>query len=220
MQYFKTYEQVASEKFCLLFKQLNKVMSIGHTYSEAKQKYIEFRKKYIHTEITPYPAELRTIEEVQAYFGEGGSLKKPEPKYEITEDQIGELLDMDWNRSFFSEDRVREYIEQFMSEFNRMGDTITLHRLVRLEHIDNLNGDKLGNHYVVDRNLLTDSEFLESIGIEEHSGSYYIVSVKVDKKDVNLMTTLAQRMLNSHEEEFFIDDHIKPEIVETERVEI
>jgi hypothetical protein len=116
---------------------------------------------------------------------------------------------------FNEEEDGVEFLTRFLNEdfpygLRNIPDKVTLYRLLALNDVKDIDVDDFGTHYVADKNLI-DSDFINTIGLEDVVGmldmdyentKLYIVTVELDKNQIDFIHTIHNRLLYPTENEF------------------
>jgi hypothetical protein len=115
-----------------------------------------------------------------------------------------------------NETKASDRIEMILNYINN--DSFILYRVLRVKDETDIDKEDLGQHFTMNKDVLNDSFFLEQIDSTEgeHSGEYYVVTVKATKDDVLLETTLEQSLKWTHEYEVTLKKDNNVEILNIE----
>jgi hypothetical protein len=116
---------------------------------------------------------------------------------------------------FSCKEEASDYLDSQINYLsNILDDNLTLYRAIFVDSERSINLLNIGNHWVENESLGDDDHFLdylknECMG-EILEGDAYIIKAIFKPGDVDVMMTLAQNLLNPHEEEIFIKTGSKP----------
>lgn len=121
------------------------------------------------------------------------------------------LYSKDWQHNFETKDDLQKYLFDSIEEIEKLPSKVILYRVLDLKHSNSINMKVLGNCYVLDKRLLTDEDFLNSIGIySDRFNNLYCIEILINKQDIDIKSTLGQRLLNPEESEIYINNDVKP----------
>lgn len=126
-------------------------------------------------------------------------------KNEMYEDHI---------ESYMDDEDFYDHFDEIIKTLSQLDDEVTLHRVVFLEDIKDLNKDELGQFWVEDERTIDDDHFQnylqnECAG-EEVKGSPFKIEAIFNKKDVFFEMNINQFLINPKEEEITLYKHAKP----------
>lgn len=119
-------------------------------------------------------------------------------------------------------DRLDDFCKtEFPYGIKDIPDTVTLYRLLNVENEESINKDNLGLHYVGDKDMFEDHDFVESFmhRYGEETKKWFIVEVETKKENIDLEQTLGNRAEYPSEFEFTIKDDANLKITDIEEVE-
>jgi hypothetical protein len=99
-------------------------------------------------------------------------------------------------------------------------EKVTLYRVLFLENLKDVNKKDFGVHYVADKELLTDNDFLGNIGSDNFSDDYkpYIFEVEVNRDDINYYWTIHNNLLYPREYEITLNKDVDVKIKKYEKL--
>jgi hypothetical protein len=107
----------------------------------------------------------------------------------------------------------------FPKGLDNLPNEVTLYRLLAVYNKDEINTEKLGRHFVAEKNLLSDPNFHEAIGLNSSFKSFYVVTVKTNSENIDIDETLKCKVAFSYEKEFTLKEHISNlNIVNVEKI--
>lgn len=119
-------------------------------------------------------------------------------------------------------DRLNDFCNtDFPYGIKNIPDTITLYRLLNVENIDKINKTKLGKHFVGDKKMFEDEDFLDSFlhRYGEETKRWFIVSIETKSDNINISSTLGNRAEYPDEYEITIYNDDDLNIIDIEEVE-
>ena len=96
---------------------------------------------------------------------------------------------------FDDEFSSEEHYDGILDMIDELPEKITLYRIVFLDSLSDLNKLKPGTHYVLDKNsLLKNHYLLDIVSSHSHGEKPYLITVKVDKSNVDVDMTIDNNM--------------------------
>lgn len=141
---------------------------------------------------------------------------------DVNESNIDELLSIYGEAGFNDIEERNEWLLDRVNSiypwgYKNIPNKLKLYRIVKLDNPKQLNMNKVGKHYVNDKDLLTDDEFIQSIGLSTNDkDKFYIIEVEANKNDIDVLTTMVQNILNPQEEEWYLKSN--PKVVGIEKL--
>lgn len=137
-------------------------------------------------------------------------------------DEIMEIHSGDWQINFEDEDDARDYLDTVLNyDLKILPQKVKLYRVLVAESSEKISKSDLGRHFVEDKRLLRDTEFLESIGIDEiNFNKLWSIEVLVNKSDIDVKQTAIHRLLNPEEYEIYMKNGFTPLDIKIEKVNI
>mgnify|MGYP000311380447 CR=1 FL=1 len=147
------------------------------------------------------------------------------PYYDELINDIIKNHEMDMSSSFDDIEEGKEYLYSFLNyDFNILPEKFKLYRVVVADDKNDIDLHNIGSHYVLDKRLLSDSDFLYDIGVTSIDNSkidkLWCVEVVVKKSDVDIKTTLINRFMYPNEEEITLNKNYKPISYNVEKIEL
>ena len=143
-----------------------------------------------------------------------------EISFPVSDDIMNELLDTDWDRSFGTEEEAKNHINYFLEyEFPELPDNVLLYRVLKLENVTDFDKENIGTCFTLNKELVYDEYFLDSIGVNEFDGDLYVLTVEVKKSDISVFFTIQQQLLNKDEEEISVKKSANIKIIEIEKID-
>lgn len=116
--------------------------------------------------------------------------------------------------SYFDEDDLNEKFDEIIDTLKDLDEEITLHRVVFLKDVSDLNKSNLGEFWVQDESLIEEDDFKEYLQHECNGetieGTGFQIEAIFKKEDVDIEMNIEQYMLNPNEEEITIKPNAKP----------
>lgn len=128
--------------------------------------------------------------------------------FKIDKDKIKEYINLATIKGGFINDELAEIeLKHLIDELKSLPNEITLYRVVFLCDMNDLNKEKPGSHYVLNKYNLRDfhyTKMLYSADIKCDNYKPYIVTIKIKKNQIDYDETIKNRMLYPHEEEITV----------------
>lgn len=116
--------------------------------------------------------------------------------------------------SFMDDDDFEDHVYEIFKKLNNLEEEITLHRVVFLKNIKNLNINDLGIHWVEDIDIIDDNDFQEYLQHEcsgdTIKGTPFKIEATFNKSDINIDMNISQFLYNPKEEEITLKRNAKP----------
>lgn len=116
--------------------------------------------------------------------------------------------------SFMDEDDFNDHFDEIVDKLNNLDDVVTLHRVVFIEDISQLNTNNLGSFWVEDEDVILDEHFRDYLqnecNGERIEGTPFQIEAKFKKEDIEFELNVYQYLLNPQEEEITIKENAKP----------
>jgi hypothetical protein len=119
-------------------------------------------------------------------------------------------------------DRLHEFCEtDFPYGIKNIPETVTLYRLLNVDNEESINKDKLGLHYVGDKDMFDDYDFVESFmhRYGEKTKKWFVVKIETEKENIDLGQTLGNRAEYPNEFEISLKDDNNLKIIEIEEID-
>jgi len=108
----------------------------------------------------------------------------------------------------YDQGSAKEELKSLVDFMNSLPKEILLYRIIHLENKKILDTKKLGSHYSYDKENLLNSHYgRSSVSFLNQDGQTVLVTVKVDKKQIDLVETLSNNILYPHEMEITLKDY-------------
>jgi len=108
----------------------------------------------------------------------------------------------------YDQGSAKEELKSLVDLMNSFPKEILLYRIIHLENKKILDTKKLGSHYSYDKENLLNSHYgRSSVSFLNQDGQTVLVTVKVDKKQIDLVETLSNNILYPHEMEITLKDY-------------
>lgn len=93
--------------------------------------------------------------------------------------------------------------KDLISYIRKQPDTFIVYRVLQLDDNENINKEDLGKHFISHKDLIT-KDFIKSIGFLNKK-KLVLLSVLINKKDINVYRTIQQNLHYPDEKEIFIN---------------
>lgn len=131
-------------------------------------------------------------------------------------DDIIEFIKREGINIVTSSDTEEEVIEKALDIMNYIRNNNILYRVIAVENKEDIDTDNLGKHYTISKDRIDDM-FLDQIGIDLDS-PMYLVSVEVDKSNIDVEKTIKKVTEWSHEDEVLLKDDSNVKIINIEKL--
>lgn len=124
----------------------------------------------------------------------------------------------------YEKDAIEHLNDLFKSDFPigflNIPKKVTLYRVLFLEKLKDINKKDFGLHYIADKKIIEENDFLGSIGGDNYSNEYkpYIFEVEVDRDDINYYWTIHNNLLYPREYEITLNKNVKVKIKKYEKL--
>lgn len=120
-------------------------------------------------------------------------------------------------------DRVIEFLNtDFPYGLQNIPEPLILYRLLNVKSQKDIKKDKLGKHYVGDKEMFDDEDFLDSASIlngNDKIENWYIVTIETNKDNLDIDSMLGNRAEYPTEFEFTIKDDKNIKIIGIEQID-
>lgn len=169
---------------------------------------------------------LKCFESFEKEWSELSDKEKRELQY--NDELINDIIknhEIDMSSSFDDIEEGKEYLYSFLNYyFNILPEKFKLYRVVVADDKNDIDLHNIGSHYVLDKRLLSDGDFLYDIGVTSIDNSkidkLWCVEVVAKKSDVDIKTTLINRFMYPNEEEITLNKNYKPISYNVEKIEL
>ena len=121
------------------------------------------------------------------------------------------------------EERVIDFCQDdFPIGLNNMPEVIVLYRLLNLENESEIRKNNLGIHFVGDKNMFDDKDFLYSASILSGNDSvrnWFIVTIETDIENINIESTLSNRAEYPYEYEYSLSSDSNLKITDIKQID-
>jgi hypothetical protein len=124
-------------------------------------------------------------------------------------------------QGFNNVDDAIEYLNWFFEVYENVPQEMTLYRILYLEKKSDLNRKIIGLHFT-DNNKNFDNGFLQNLGFsrsEIDSSKFYIITINVNRNDIDWENTVATRLQHPYEDEYTLKRTAKYKISSIEKWE-
>lgn len=122
-------------------------------------------------------------------------------KYILSKTEINDLLS-DYENMGYEEESAKEDLINLVSYLNSLPKTIRLYRIICSDDMVNINKEYVGSHYSINKNNLVRNHYGRgSIQGSCMGDKVFLVTVDVDKTNIDVLVTLSNNILFPHEEE-------------------
>lgn len=124
------------------------------------------------------------------------------------------------HEGFNSYDDAIEYLDYFFNYFEKLPNELILYRMLYLENINNLNKNEIGLHFTNNK-ITFNKNFIQKMGFSlDDINNVYIIKIKTNKKELDLETTLINRLNYPDENEFTLNKNSKYSIILIKKINI
>lgn len=112
-----------------------------------------------------------------------------------------------------------EYLDWFFGQYENIPKVLTLYRILQLEEPSELNKDHIGLYFTDDKDNFT-TNFLQSLGFTRsdiNKGNFHIVTIEVDRNEINWENTITTRLRHPYEDEYTLKKDAKYSIVSIDK---
>jgi hypothetical protein len=102
-------------------------------------------------------------------------------------------------------DDAKQELGDLINFMNSLPKEIYLYRIIQLDGLNTLDTKKLGIHYSYDKKNLIDSHYIKNFSYSNKKQTV-IVTVKVSKKQIDIIETLSNNILYPNEKEITLID--------------
>ncbi len=116
------------------------------------------------------------------------------------------------------EDAV-EYLDWFIDVIDKLPTNVTLYRILQVDKRSDINKKNLGKHFTDNKDNFDDG-FLQSLGFsrsEIQEKKFYIVTILINKNQIDFANTVATRLTHPYEDEYTLKDNAAYKIIEVEQ---
>jgi hypothetical protein len=114
---------------------------------------------------------------------------------------------------------AQEDLDELVRFINRLPKRVKLYRVILVDEEGQIDREKPGSHYSMDKENLLGSHMLDSVKSSSLGNEAYLITVKADKGSIDIMETLHNNILYPHEKEITLYDKGKgAEIIDIEKL--
>lgn len=151
------------------------------------------------------------------------STKKEITLDNITDDDIKNIVSnagyINLDSEHIDEEDAMEHVRDTLARLRQQPNTMTLYRIVAVDKVEDINKDKVGKHYVLDKWMVC-GDLVLSAGVNpEGEKEVYVLTVEVDKKWIDLKYTILTNYSYMTEKEVSLKDNAKVKILNIEHFE-
>ena len=151
-------------------------------------------------------------------------------KYLLFKENIGndyaEQYYLDGLQGLYTYDDIDERLEEFVDAdfpygLNNIPEPLILYRLLNVDSIEDINKNKLGVHFVGDKDMFDDEDFLYSASIlsgNDEIKNWYLVSIETNEDNLDIDATLGNRAEYPYEYEFTIKNDNNLKIIDIQEI--
>ena len=122
-------------------------------------------------------------------------------KYKLSKTEINDLL-LDYENMGYDEESAKDDLIDLVSYLNSLPKTLRLYRIICSDDMVNINKEYVGSHYSLNKNNLVKNHYGRgSIQGSCMGNKVFLVTVDVDKTNMDVLVTLSNNILFPHEEE-------------------
>ena len=122
-------------------------------------------------------------------------------KYKLSKTEINDLL-LDYENMGYDEESAKDDLIDLVSYLNSLPKTLRLYRIICSDDMVNINKEYVGSHYSLNKNNLVKNHYGRgSIQGSCMGNKVFLVTVDVDKTNMDVLETLSNNILFPHEEE-------------------
>lgn len=132
----------------------------------------------------------------------------------------------DWSGFNSREEAIEELDYLLNTDFphglNNIPENVTLYRVLALDNNETINEDEIGEHFVAEPQICYTRSFLEKIGIWDYidNVNLFILTCKTNKDNINMNTTIGNRLLYPRENEFTIDNPKNVKLISRKQIKL
>lgn len=134
-------------------------------------------------------------------------------------------------QGFNTEEEAAEYLDdirnkRFPDGLANIPPEMTLYRVILIQNGKKMDEEEVGKHFVADKDILYNEEFLNNIGIFEmldwdsDNGELWLLTCKVQKTNLDLHETIRHRLMYPTEEEFTLKSPKGVRVIDKEQIEL
>lgn len=120
---------------------------------------------------------------------------------------------------FNSYEDTIEYLDWFIDVINKLPTNVRLYRILQVDKRSDINKKNLGKHFTDNKDNFDDG-FLQSLGFsrgEIQEKKFYIVTILIDKNQIDFENTVATRLTHPYEDEYTLKENAIYKIIEVEQ---
>jgi len=120
---------------------------------------------------------------------------------------------------FNSYEETVDYLDWFFKIINDLPNSINLYRILQVDKRSDINKKNLGKHFTDNKDNFNDG-FLQSLGFsrgEIQEKKFYIVTIAIDKTQIDFENTIATRLTHPYEDEYTLKENANYKIIEVEQ---
>ena len=109
-----------------------------------------------------------------------------------------------------------ETTDKFIDKIKELSNPFIGYRLYQLDNNEVINYDKIGNHFIIDKNIIT-QDWLNSVG-NLNKDKLVLLNVEIYKNDINWYRTIQQNAHYPNEGEVFVNPTAKINVIDEEQI--
>ena len=120
---------------------------------------------------------------------------------------------------FNSYEDTIEYLDWFIDVMDKLPKNMTLYRILQVGKRSDINKKNLGKHFTDNKDNFDDG-FLQSLGFsgsEIQEKKFYIVTILIDKSQIDFENTVATRLTHPYEDEYTLKENAAYKIIEVKQ---
>jgi len=120
---------------------------------------------------------------------------------------------------FNSDEEAIEYLDWFFELIDKLPSSIKLYRILQADKKSDINKQSLGIHFTDNKDNFDDG-FLQSLGFSRsdiQDRNFYIVTIKIDKNQIDFKTTITTRLSHPYEDEYTLNKNAVYTIINVEQ---
>lgn len=122
-------------------------------------------------------------------------------RHKLTKTEINKLLS-DYESMGYDEEWAKDDLIDLVDFLNKIGNPLTLYRIICVDDINDINKEYIGSHYSLDKNnLITNHYRRDSIHGSCFGDKVFLLTISSNKSQIDVMETLSNNILFPHEEE-------------------
>lgn len=108
-----------------------------------------------------------------------------------------------------------DYLDWFFEILDSLPSKLNLYRILQVDNKSDINKKTIGYHFTDNKNNFDDG-FLQSLGFsrsEIQDKNFFIVTILIDKNQIDFRNTITTRLSHPYEDEYTIKDNANYQII-------